>query len=138
MTPAMNKSAADIGVLRRFGLTVGAGLSMLFGVLLPWLWDGAYPFWPWLAAGVLVLTGGLKPSWLRPLHRGWMRLALALGWLNTRLLLGVVFYGFMTPLGLILRWAGKDPLTRRFDSKADSYRVAAMPHPDHAHFMRPF
>lgn len=138
MMQPVNMNKVDARALRGFGLTVGAALGLVFGLLLPWLWGGAYPLWPWIAGGALALTGGLKPVWLSPLHRGWMRLALALGWLNTRLILGLVFYGCMTPVGLILRLAGKDSLARRFDPKADSYRVATTPRPNQAHFERPF
>jgi hypothetical protein len=134
----MDAIKMDAGVLRRFGLTVGAALAVVFGLLLPWLWAGAYPLWPWLAGSGLALLGWLKPAWLTPIYRSWMRLALALGWLNTRLILSLVFYGFMTPVALILRWTGKDPLHRRFDPGADSYRVAATPRPDTTHFERPF
>lgn len=138
MTQSVNTNKADARALRGFGLMIGAALGLVFGLLLPWLWGGAYPLWPWLVGGGLALTGGLKPVWLNPLHRGWMRLALALGWLNTRLILGLVFYGCMTPVGLILRLVGKDPLARRFDPKADSYRVATTLRPNQAHFERPF
>ncbi len=128
----------DARELRRFGLTVGAAFIPIFGLLLPWLWNGPYPLWPWLAGGGLAATGWLKPALLGPVHRLWMWLALALGWVNTRLLLGLVFYGMMAPAGWVLRLLGKDPLARRFDPKADSYRVAATQRPDHSHFERPF
>lgn len=138
MMQSVNTNKMDARTLRNFGLMIGAALGLVFGLLLPWLWDGTYPLWPWLVGGSLALTGWLKPAWLNLPHRGWMRLALALGWLNTRLILGLVFYGCMTPLGLILRLVGKNPLARRFDPKADSYRVVVTPRPNQAHFERPF
>lgn len=138
MTQSVNTIKVDVRTLQRFGLTVGAMLGFIFGLFLPWLRDSVYPLWPWLAGGVLALTGALKPAWLAQLYRGWMRLALALGWLNTRLILGFLFYGFITPIGLMLCLAVKDPLARRFDPKANSYRVSATPRSNQTHFERPF
>ncbi len=138
MTQSVNMIEVDARTLRRFGLTVGAMLGFIFGLLLPWLWGSVYPLWPWLAGGGLALTGALKPACLSKLYRGWMQFALALGWLNTRLILGLVFYGFITPMGLMLRLTGKDPLAKRFDPKINSYRVPATPRPNQAHFERPF
>jgi hypothetical protein len=53
----------------------------------------------------------------------------ALGWVNTRIILGVVFYGLLTPMGLAMRILGKDPLHRQFDPNSDSYRVVRLPRP---------
>ena len=132
------KSEADSRTLRQFGLALGTGLAVMLGLLLPWLWGSAMPLWPWLAGGSLAALGQWRPLWLRSAYRSWMPLALALGWLNTRLLLGLVFYGLLTPMGLALRCLGRDPLRRRFEPLADSYRVAATPRPDRRHFERPF
>lgn len=124
--------------LRRFSLVVGFAFGVIFGLLLPWLWSGRYPVWPWLVAGTLVAAGLWRPVWLGPAYRIWMRLAMALNWLNTRILLALVFYGIMTPLGLTLRLLDKDPLTRRFGRDALSYRVTPTSRPDHSHFEKPF
>jgi hypothetical protein len=58
------------------------------------------------AAGValaLAAAGLLRPAALRPLHRGWTALGLALGWFASRLVLAALFYGVVTPLGLLRR-----------------------------------
>jgi len=52
-----------------------------------------------------------------------------LGWLNTRLILGVLFYGLFTPLGLLMRLRGKDAMRRTLTPEADSYRVVRQPRP---------
>jgi fatty acid desaturase len=63
-----------------------------------------------VAALFAVLT--LAPPLLTPIYRVWMRLAEALGWLNTRVLLILIFYLVVTPLGLIMRLFGLSPLPR--------------------------
>jgi hypothetical protein len=60
---------------------------------------------------------------MKPVYTAWMLFAFVLGWINTRVLLGAFFYLVMTPLGLILRWTGKDLLDERIDRSAASYWI---------------
>jgi hypothetical protein len=52
-----------------------------------------------------------------------------LGWINTRILLGLIFYGIFTPLGLLMRLRGQDPMRRTLTPEADTYRVVRQPRP---------
>lgn len=66
------------------------------------------------ALGVgFVLIGLLVPPLARGFHVYWMRFATALGWINSRVLLGLMFYGVLAPYNLIGRLFGRDPLKRR-------------------------
>ena len=58
---------------------------------------------------------------MKPIHIGWMTLAFALGWFNTRLLLGIFFYLILTPIGVLMRLFGKDLLDQRIDKRATTY-----------------
>lgn len=81
--------------------------------------------WPYFFGGsALFLLGGLvaRPL-LRPVYILWMKFAFILGWVNTRLILGIFFYGIITPVGLVMRLFGWDPLTRKIDRSAPSYWV---------------
>jgi uncharacterized protein involved in cysteine biosynthesis len=60
---------------------------------------------------------------LRRLYDGWMVFVRALAWINARIILMVVFYLILTPVGLFRRLLGYDPLNRRVDSNAATYRV---------------
>jgi hypothetical protein len=90
---------------------------------------GAYLFykesswWPWFAFGaaLFVSTGLLGYSILRPAYIGWMKFALALGWINTRILLGIFFYLIVTPIALFMRVLGKDILDQKIDRSARTY-----------------
>jgi hypothetical protein len=68
----------------------------------------------------LVLVGLLLPAVARRFHIIWMRVAFALGWVNTHILLSLMFYFVFTPYGIISRLAGRDPLNRR-DVGKESY-----------------
>jgi len=109
--------------LREFGLIFGAIFVALFGFLVPWLFEKALPIWPWY---VFAITSGLAlivPIALKPFYKLWMLFGGVMGWINTRLILGLVFYFVFMPFGLVMKLFGKDLLSRRLDSKASSYRV---------------
>ena len=73
-------------------------------------------------AAVLVVVGLAVPAGARAFHAGWMKLAHALGWVNSRILLGGMFYLVMTPIGWIVRLTGGDPLNRR-KPRRESYWI---------------
>ena len=100
---------------------------LLFGLLLPWLFDKALPIWPWY---ILAVTGSLAlifPLGLKPFYKVWMVFGAVMGWINTRLILGIVFYFVFMPFGLVMKLFGKDLLSRKLDASAPSYRVAPAP-----------
>jgi O-antigen/teichoic acid export membrane protein len=113
--------------LRRFALTTGAIVALLFGLLLPWLIGIGLPLWPWIIAGILVVWGMAAPGTLRPLYRGWMRFGLLASRVTTPLLMGLVFFARFLPMGMALRLAGKDPMRRRREPDAASYREPSEP-----------
>ena len=69
----------------------------------------------------LLLLGLLAPRWAVPFHIVWMKFAAVLGYINSRIILSVMYYGVMTPIGLLARLAGRDPLRRR--RALDSYWI---------------
>lgn len=123
--------------LRQFGFTIGVIVAVLFGGILPWLFDRAFPLWPWIVAGGLLAWALLLPKTLSPLYRAWMAIGHVLGWINTRIILGLIFYAMILPIGLIMRMFGRDPMRRRFDKSASSYRIQSINQPKE-HLERPF
>ncbi len=100
---------------RSFGLSVG-------GVLLA---IAAFAVWRHRIATaeilggiglVLVVFGAIKPSLLYYPSKVWWRFAIALGWVNARIILSIAFALVLTPLSLIWRAIGRDPLQRRRSS----------------------
>jgi hypothetical protein len=129
--PAINERG-----LRRFGLLTAVALTALFGLALPWAFGRSFPVWPWVVALPLVILALARPAALRPVYRVWMRMAAVLGIINTSVILALVFYALVTPLGLLLRWLGRDPMRRQFDA-TESYRITSrLPSGDHME--RPF
>ena len=120
-TPAYNE--ADRQELRKFGLVFATGIVLIFGLLLPWLFEHPWPAWPWIAAGILVTAALLLPQLLRPVYWLWMKFGHVLGWINTRIILGVTFLLLFIPVALVFHLFGKDPMRRRMDPSASSYRI---------------
>ena len=89
------------------------------------------------AGAVLVLLAAAAPDALGPVHRGWMSLARLLGRVNTALFLFLVFYLLLTPLGLVLRLAGRDELDRRRRG-ASTWRPYPARNGDPRHFEKMF
>jgi hypothetical protein len=73
------------------------------------------------AISLVGVAGLFAPAFVRPLYVVWMGLAMPIGWLVSHLLLLVMYYLVLTPIGLIMRACGYDPLERRLDRKARSY-----------------
>jgi hypothetical protein len=120
-TPTYNE--ADRQELRKFGLVFATGIVLIFGLLLPWLFEHPWPTWPWVAAGILVTTALLLPPVLRPVYWLWMKFGHVLGWINTRIILGITFLLLFIPVALVFHLFGKDPMRRRLDPSASSYRI---------------
>ena len=132
-----DKKQLDIKELRNFGLVTGSIIALLFGLLLPWLFNRSLPGWPWIVSAVLILWALAHPKTLKPVYRIWMAIGHVLGWINSRIILTVMFYLIILPVGIIMRLACKDPMARKTNSLQESYRVTSTK-PDKKHAERPF
>jgi hypothetical protein len=113
----------DAAGYRKFGLTTGLIIAVLFGAALPWLFDLAYRLWPWILAGVLAGLGLILPMVLQPIYIVWMKFGNVMNWINTRIILGILFYLIFLPIGMLMRLFGKDSMHRKLDKTLSSYRV---------------
>jgi Saxitoxin biosynthesis operon protein SxtJ len=74
--------------------------------------------------GLAALCGILRfvaPRWLRPLYVGLMAVSMPIGFVMSHVVVGVVFFGVVTPIALIFRLLGRDPMRRKFDRDAKTY-----------------
>ena len=105
--------------LRKFGITIGVILLVIAGFL---FWKEKESFQILFTFGVtLCILGIAIPFILKPIYWVWMIFATILGWIMTRVILSLLFYIIVTPIGLILRFFGKQFLELRWDKSKGSY-----------------
>lgn len=122
------KQEVETKELRHFGLIVG-GIFSVIG-LWPMVFRGeGLRLWAVIVGGALVAAGLALPRSLQLIHRGWMWVGHVLGSINTRIILGIVFFGLVTPMGLVMRLFGKDAMRRALLQEVPSYRVVRGPRP---------
>jgi len=107
--------------LRKFGVILGIILSPL-GIIFFLRGKSTYLYFLTFGAGFLFF-GLLLPGLLKPVHKIWMSLAITIGWFVSRLILCILFYVVVTPIGFFLRLTGKDLLGLRFDKNVNTYWV---------------
>jgi predicted membrane metal-binding protein len=106
---------------KSFGIT----FAVVFGLIAAWLyWRKDLPVWALIctAAAVFFLVAGfLTPALLRPINLVWLKFGLILHKIVNPIVMGLLFFVVFTPMGFIMRLAGKDPLKLKRDAAAPSY-----------------
>jgi hypothetical protein len=121
-----------------------AGLLMLFFVVVAgiWNWRTGNEVGPIVLIGVswsVGLIGLIVPQAIRWVYVGWMVAVWPIGWVVSHLLLAILFFGVIMPIGLILRAIGRDPLRKAFDRSATTYWIARPTEPtDSQRYFRQF
>jgi hypothetical protein len=120
--------------LRKFGLTVG-GVFCALGLL---FYLRHKTWWPWFVVPGLPLSllGALMPRCLKWIYVAWMALAMLMGAVVSTILLTLLFYLVVTPVGWVARLAGKDFLRQKPEPAAKSHwipRDRSKPHSKHEH-----
>ena len=92
----------------------------------------------WGVGGVLALAYYAVPVLRKPMFVGWMYAAYPLGYVISHVLLGLIYFAVVTPIGLLMRAVGHDPMERRFDRAAQTYWVPREPVSDVKRYFRQF
>ena len=96
--------------LRDFGYLIGFGLPLFIGWLIPSITGHAFRVWTlWISIPTL-LIGLFSPRILRKPYQAWMLLGHVLGYLNSRIILGIVFIIVLQPIAFVMKAFGYDPL----------------------------
>lgn len=110
---------------RSFGL-VFAGFFSLLGVFSLLGGGHRWPYWFAVAVAFVVLAFA-APRILAPLNRLWTKFGLLLHMIVSPLILGLLYYVFITPVGFLMRMSGTDPLRLRYEPEAESYWIRRDP-----------
>jgi len=109
------------GDLRKFGLMVG-GVFVILGLLFLWRHKTHWPYFLWPGASLVVL-GIIFPHALKWIYVTWMSMAFVLGFVMAHVILTLLFYLILTPIGLVSRLFGQDFLRLKLDRAAMSYWI---------------
>jgi multisubunit Na+/H+ antiporter MnhG subunit len=115
----MEKFNLDKKNLKSFGITMGFALLIIAILILARHRHNPAPVV--LASFVFFTLGLFAPFLLKPAYKAWMEFAFLLGWFNTRLILIMIFYLILTPIGLAMRLCKKDLLDRKIEKNKCSY-----------------
>jgi hypothetical protein len=110
---------------RSFGLTFAIVFALIG--LSPLVRGRPVRAWAFVVAAVVFLAALMFPRGLAPLNRIWLRLSLALHACLSPVILALVFFTTVTPIGLVRRMLGKDPLRLRADDNAITYWIERQP-----------
>ena len=104
-------------ILREFGLLLGFIFPVLIGWIIPSI--GGHPFRVWtMFIGVpALILGTFYPKLLKKPYFLWIKLGHYLGWINSRLILGIVFIIVLQPIALFMKIFGYDPLRKKSNNK---------------------
>ena len=105
--------------LRKFGVSVGIVILLISAAL--YLLDKDSFIYFGIIGILLLLFGFILPNLLKPLNKVWMTLAIILGWFMSRVILFVLYYFIITPIGFFLKLIGKDFLHLKVDKNSQSY-----------------
>ncbi len=126
---------------RRDLLVFGAGLAVVFGVIGALRWHAGAPAtakaW-WIGGFALTLVYFVMPRIRLRLYLGWMYAMYPILWIVSHLLLGAAYFLVATPIAIMLRLFGRDPLLREFDKSASSYWIERAPNRDDERYFRQF
>jgi hypothetical protein len=109
--------------LRKFGLVLAAVFTLILGLVPPLLFGKDWKLLPFGMTASLAIWAIMAPAGLQFFYTWWMKLALALNAVTSRIILGLVFYLLITPTGFLKRKISGDSMRRTFDPDLKSYRV---------------
>ena len=99
--------------LFQFGLLLGFGIPLIFGIIFPAFRGHSFKFWTIWVGSVLILFSFLNPFLLLFPYRVWMYLGHILGLINSRIILGIIFFIVLVPISIVMRIFGYDPLKKK-------------------------
>ena len=99
--------------LKDFGILVGICLPVFFGFLFPLIFGHSFRIWTLWVGLTLLITGLFKPMLLFYPYKAWMKLGFLLGFVNSRIILSIIFFIMLLPISIVMKLLGHDFLKIR-------------------------
>ena len=109
-------------VLKDFGVLLGIFFPLIFGVVLPFIFKHHISAWSFWFGGAFLLISILKPTLLHFPYKYWMLLGNLLGWINSRIILSLVFIFVLCPIAFFMKLFKYDPLLLK-KMRMKSYKI---------------
>ena len=109
--------------LRNFGFIMAGMIALIFGIIMPFLFSHNIYFWPWIVSSLFLITAIISPAILKPVYALWMKFSHIMNWINTRLIISIMYYFIITPISLLMKLFGHDPMSRKITNEKISYRI---------------
>jgi hypothetical protein len=139
MDMSVDTSKVTTPELRKFGLMFGAIIIGLFGLFIPWIADAQILVTgkAFTLGAIFIVWGLILPATLKPVYSLWMKFGGVAGYINTHIIMVLLFALIITPIGLIMRLFN-DPMRRSLKDDSESYRVLREQDKPKTHMERPF
>ena len=115
------KSKIKLGSNRSFGLVFFTVFLIIS--LWPFTFDSNIRVLPAIISLIFLILGLMNSKLLTPLNKVWFKFGIILGAIIAPIVMGIVFFAVVTPIGFIMRIAGKDLLSKKYDNKKESYWI---------------
>ena len=100
----------DLKKLRQFGILVGSGFPLIIGWIIPTIYGHQFKLWTLWLGIILLVLGLFKPKSLFYPYKGWIKLGHILGWINSRIILGIIYITVLVPISFLMKLLNHDPL----------------------------
>ena len=107
--------------LKEFGFLIGLIFPIIFGWFLPFLKGSSFKMWTLIISIPFLNSAIFRPDLLALPYKVWMKFGAILGWVNSRIVLGIIFFFILLPIAFIMKIYGHDPLRLKKTNK-NSYR----------------
>lgn len=109
------------------------------GAWAKWRWQAeTFALGLWLAAAAVGTAYFALPAFRRPCYLGFSYATAPIGWVVSLVMMLLVYYVVLTPIGIMLRLMGHDPMTRKWDRSSSSYWVARPEKPRDSRYFRQY
>lgn len=115
------KTEIRMGSERSFAWVFAAVFCII--AVFPMFFSGHVRLWSLAVAAVFAITGVVRPEILRPLNLLWFRFGMLLNSIVSPIVMGLIFFTTVTPIGFIRRLFNSDPIGQKLDPECDSYWV---------------
>jgi len=121
VTDVTSHTEIELGSEKSFGIVFAVVFTVI--ALWPLLHGNGVRFWALVVAAVFLAVAFFRPQVLRPLNRLWFKFGMLLSMVISPIVMGIIFFVTVTPIGLIRRIKNPDPLNQNFDPEAESYWI---------------